>query len=466
MPREIQSLSESKKQALKKMSKEEWNTTFQGMREKLGSAVADQVIAMMILSDLEGKATFKEKEDKPQFVRLDSLNGAEPDTYISVPLWLYNKRQFTGKVKGEEIIKNAYTGIDVEYKTIPVFEARPNLSNFEDGQKVYLNDVKVFAKPSGELSLSVWEQGDMKEIVEEFKQPEPIALSKLNDGYYCCIEAIGLPGSFRQTDYGTVRFEVVDEKKHSVKIVMYKEVVSKLLKEGKINVEMDKLDRCRLRIFGIYIEKLVRPTYTEVDFINVWDLEVIKEIEYPTLSALPEARTEEKAPEKVQSTAKEEKTSEKPVEIIEDLQEIVIPKVIKALKEDMLDDEFIEMFGQEVHNSLLHDGVIQEEGGIISLVADEPPKEQLKKEEEAFEEHKGKEPTEPPKEATDEEIELCGILKQLDNELEKCGVMKGVEVESLEKLLKWGNGKVKRTIELCIDKGDVYESNIGRFKPI
>jgi len=469
MPRELPLLSESKKLALEKMPKEEWDITFQSLKEKMGSSVADQVIATMILSELDGKVSLKTAKKEGGIIRLESLNGVQPDTYISVPLWLFNKRPFQPKIKGEERNAMGYTGIDNEGQAITVQDYRTPPSNFDNGQKVYLNDVNVYSQRDGGLAISIWDKATTKEIAEAFKQPPAIPLKKLNDldGYYCCIEGFGLPGSYRKTDYGTVRLEVVDEKKYSVKIVIYKEIVSKLLKEGKINVELDKLDRCKLRIFGVYIEKMVRPTYTEVDFIRVWGLEVINEIEYPTFTRPSEPSSEENPPKEVESIKEGVKTPENAPEKIEDLSEKVIPEVQKALEKDMLDDEFIEKFGREVYDTLLQDSVIKEDGGIISLVTTEDiPKEQLKKEEEAFDEHKGIEPTEPPKDLTKDERELCEKLKKLDIELEKCGVMKGVEVKSLQKLLNWANGKTQRALDSLKAKGEIYEPDIGRFKPI
>ena len=55
MPRELPLLSESKKLALEKMPKVEWDVTFQAMKDKMGASVADQVIAVMILGELDGK---------------------------------------------------------------------------------------------------------------------------------------------------------------------------------------------------------------------------------------------------------------------------------------------------------------------------------------------------------------------------------------------------------------------------
>ncbi len=501
MPKEIQTLAKSEKQALEIMSKGEWDSAFVELKKDM-KGVADQVIAYNLLSSLTPKAKPKVTQYKEsEKIQIETLNGQDlnDNLSISIPLWVLRKRQIEWLEKKTQTqrVATRYKCSDKDGRVIDVIDRRDKSPNFEVGSKIYVKDGKTFKQ-----ALNIWNSGDLVEVQGKFKDPESLSVFKKLEGRYdclCCVEGVGLPGdrNFDINRGGTVRFVLVDTKSRSVNVVVYAEIVDKLIKEQKINEDLEKLPYCRMKVKGIYREKIeYSQRGPDVDIIEALVVETVAAIDYNRFS---KGAAEVKKPEKVQPPPKAEKVAEiapKP------LSSAILKASEKALKAEMLDEDFMEVLENVCENpdvifqQLQDEKVISDKGGIISWIKAETPKKveeptapPEKKEskpqnlEDKVEPESAKSPEKKPippldkKETksddleyedppSDDEIQICAILKKMDIELEKDKVRTGVTFAELQTGIKWNDAKFKQVVENLIKKGYAIEPKDGRLKPV
>jgi len=264
-----------------KLTEEEFEAEMEAFSKRAGGLASESAIAMQVASKygLNIKLSSRERKDPAD---VNCIQDA--DEYCNIDIVILRKVERDNKRREGETYLLA-NGIDKDYCYFTIWDWDKRLEKVEIGQGVKLSNFRVRSR-DGKKSLSSIKGSKVALNNRQFEVPQSKHIKDFRDNELVRIKGLAVMGSYRESESGTIRVDVV-EGDDWVTLAFYKHVVEKLINEGRMgDVEFDQLDQCVLDVWGKYVFSQTRSymrdgervTYTNENFIVVEDAISIEKV--------------------------------------------------------------------------------------------------------------------------------------------------------------------------------------------
>ena len=436
-------------------------------QEQMGD-VPENILAYAVLIHV-GLRTSQIEFPERDVYDAKSITEHEPTCFLNIPVYLIETR----KVKKKDGVGQMHIAVDKEYNFFELADWNSQLDAIDDvAVRVMLHNA-LYTTYQGRPQLKIVKNTRVEGIQQGgFELPPPtLRFNGLKENKLLSLEGYGIPGSLR-TSEKVVRLEMSDKDSNGVKVVLFSRVFDPL--ERTLKIPLEKLDWCKLKVVGNYVQKEDRGTYSQFDVVYALRVEVldyygIEEETWEKISEKP--KIHEKSSKAIDDTMRGKRDTPKAqlewleVVLLKPLDEI---EFLEKLEEEGLNAE-VEM------DRLRKEGIVKVEDGIVHYITDTTSEDMAYMDRD----NSSMEKDTPSIRGDTTNIGKSGLaitmgeaLKGLEKELQKLKDYKGVKTEEwkseTEKILhtQVEDSEFEKIVLAMSMNGIIYEPKTGRWRRV